>query len=370
MKDQSSPARTCPRRSRWPPPTSGFRSPSCATWCSTPARRARAGCRRRPHGSPCCSTRRPPPAPRPARAAARRRRRRPRPRTRPRGHPRDDPRHRRGRRPRGLRRDRGRPRGGDRAAARGRPRLSSWSRTARPRCCARPSTCCCGCTAARSSRAPCASRARASASGATRRSPPRRAALAEAVRGDGAGPQHAAAQRLRAARGPHGAPGRAGHHDRELRRGRRAPPDGRAGRPGPRVTLPPSEHRAPLEALGLEGPALGRLAAYLDTLAAWSPRVNLTGARTPIERVRWLVADVVAAAHLPAPGRLIDVGSGNGTPGLVLALAPRRPGGHAARAASPALGVPARGGPRHAAVPGSTSSAGATTATRARRPRP
>jgi 16S rRNA (guanine527-N7)-methyltransferase len=33
-----------------------------------------------------------------------------------------------------------------------------------------------------------------------------------------------------------------------------------------------------------------------------------------------LVADVVPAAHLPEPGRLIDVGSGNGSPGLVLAL--------------------------------------------------
>lgn len=86
------------------------------------------------------------------------------------------------------------------------------------------------------------------------------------------------------------------------------------------MTLPASEHRAPLEALGLQGPALGRLAAYLDTLAAWSPRVNLTGARTPAERVLWLVADVAAAAHLPDPGRLIDVGSGNGSPGLVLAL--------------------------------------------------
>jgi 16S rRNA (guanine527-N7)-methyltransferase len=86
------------------------------------------------------------------------------------------------------------------------------------------------------------------------------------------------------------------------------------------VTPPPSEHRAALEALGLSGPALGRLSAYLDTLAAWSPRVNLTGARTPEERVRVLVADVLAAAALPLPGRLVDVGSGNGSPGLVLAL--------------------------------------------------
>jgi len=86
------------------------------------------------------------------------------------------------------------------------------------------------------------------------------------------------------------------------------------------VATPASEHRGALEALGLGDPALSRLAAYLDTLAAWSPRVNLTGARTPAERVRLLVADVAAASRLPAAGRLIDVGSGNGSPGLVLAL--------------------------------------------------
>jgi 16S rRNA (guanine527-N7)-methyltransferase len=33
-----------------------------------------------------------------------------------------------------------------------------------------------------------------------------------------------------------------------------------------------------------------------------------------------LVGDVLPAAHLPVPGGLIDVGSGNGSPGLVLAL--------------------------------------------------
>jgi 16S rRNA (guanine527-N7)-methyltransferase len=62
------------------------------------------------------------------------------------------------------------------------------------------------------------------------------------------------------------------------------------------------------------------LAAYLDTLAVWSERVNLTGARTAADRVRLLVGDVLAAAKLPAPGTLLDVGSGNGSPGLVLAL--------------------------------------------------
>lgn len=49
-------------------------------------------------------------------------------------------------------------------------------------------------------------------------------------------------------------------------------------------------------------------------------RVNLTGARSAGDRVRLLVAPVLPALTLPHPGRLIDVGSGNGSPGLVLAL--------------------------------------------------
>jgi 16S rRNA (guanine527-N7)-methyltransferase len=48
--------------------------------------------------------------------------------------------------------------------------------------------------------------------------------------------------------------------------------------------------------------------------------VNLTAARSPDERVRLLVGDVLGAVPLPAPGRLIDAGSGNGSPGLVFAL--------------------------------------------------
>jgi 16S rRNA (guanine527-N7)-methyltransferase len=82
-----------------------------------------------------------------------------------------------------------------------------------------------------------------------------------------------------------------------------------------------SPHEGPLAALGLDDPARAALAAYLDTLAAWSPRVNLTAARTPEERVRLLVAAVLPALALVRPGRLLDVGSGNGSPGLVFALA-------------------------------------------------
>ena len=85
-------------------------------------------------------------------------------------------------------------------------------------------------------------------------------------------------------------------------------------------TTAASPHRPPLEALGLAETAVSRLTRYLETLALWRPRVNLTGARTAPERVRLLVATVLPALPLVAPGALIDVGSGNGSPGLVLAL--------------------------------------------------
>lgn len=58
----------------------------------------------------------------------------------------------------------------------------------------------------------------------------------------------------------------------------------------------------------------------MDLVARWNLRVNLTGAKSAPERVRLLVAPVLPALAVVAPGRLIDVGSGNGSPGLVLAL--------------------------------------------------
>jgi 16S rRNA (guanine527-N7)-methyltransferase len=78
-------------------------------------------------------------------------------------------------------------------------------------------------------------------------------------------------------------------------------------------------HREALAGLALDEPARERLEAYLDLLAAWSPRVNLTGAKTAEERVELLLAPVLPAAALVEPP-LLDLGSGNGSPGLVLAL--------------------------------------------------
>jgi 16S rRNA (guanine527-N7)-methyltransferase len=81
-----------------------------------------------------------------------------------------------------------------------------------------------------------------------------------------------------------------------------------------------SPHDAPLRGLGLAPAAVASLSRYLDLLAAWSGRVNLTAARTPEARVDVLVAPVAPVGPLLEPGLLVDVGSGNGSPGLVLAL--------------------------------------------------
>jgi 16S rRNA (guanine527-N7)-methyltransferase len=62
------------------------------------------------------------------------------------------------------------------------------------------------------------------------------------------------------------------------------------------------------------------LAGYLDLVAAWNRRVNLTGAATPQARAELLVKSVAPLASHLGPGRLLDVGSGNGSPGLVLGL--------------------------------------------------
>lgn len=83
---------------------------------------------------------------------------------------------------------------------------------------------------------------------------------------------------------------------------------------------PGPAHLAALGACGVPRLAQPGLLAYLELLAAWNARVNLTGARTPEERVRTLVAPVLPVASLVPEGSVLDLGSGNGSPGLVLAL--------------------------------------------------
>jgi 16S rRNA (guanine527-N7)-methyltransferase len=79
------------------------------------------------------------------------------------------------------------------------------------------------------------------------------------------------------------------------------------------------DHRALAGTLVADPASVERLAAYLDLLAAWNERTNLTGARTAEARFDLLVRPVVPVAARLSPGTLLDIGSGNGSPGLVLA---------------------------------------------------
>jgi 16S rRNA (guanine527-N7)-methyltransferase len=85
---------------------------------------------------------------------------------------------------------------------------------------------------------------------------------------------------------------------------------------------------APARELGvaIEAPAVKLLARYADLVLDWGARINLTSARTPERLADEHLADALALLpHLPARAfRFVDVGSGAGLPGLVLALL--RPG--------------------------------------------
>jgi 16S rRNA (guanine527-N7)-methyltransferase len=81
----------------------------------------------------------------------------------------------------------------------------------------------------------------------------------------------------------------------------------------------PGERQALVAGIGLGAEAASRVATYLDLLAAWSGRVNLTAARSDAARFDLLVRPIALLAPRLAAGTLLDIGSGNGSPGLVLA---------------------------------------------------
>jgi 16S rRNA (guanine527-N7)-methyltransferase len=80
---------------------------------------------------------------------------------------------------------------------------------------------------------------------------------------------------------------------------------------------------AECERLGVEVPeaAIQRLAAYAASRWSWNEKLNLTR-HTDVEKfVSRDVADAVAiAAHLAVGERVLDVGTGGGVPGVLLAI--------------------------------------------------
>src|SRR6186713_453207 len=68
-----------------------------------------------------------------------------------------------------------------------------------------------------------------------------------------------------------------------------------------------------------------RLRVYRDELLAWNARINLTAVQEPAGVDRRLIGDTLrllpVVDEYAAGGRLVDVGSGAGLPGLVLKIA-------------------------------------------------
>lgn len=72
--------------------------------------------------------------------------------------------------------------------------------------------------------------------------------------------------------------------------------------------------------LPLDAGAEMRILAWLDTLASWNAKLDLTAARSPEELVDLMVADaLVLAQHVAPSATVIDIGTGAGAPGFALA---------------------------------------------------
>ena len=76
--------------------------------------------------------------------------------------------------------------------------------------------------------------------------------------------------------------------------------------------------------LVVDDPTADRLLAYLDLLQRWNRTYNLTAVRDPSEMLTQHLFDCLAVIdplrRVADAGRLLDVGSGGGLPGVVIAL--------------------------------------------------
>jgi 16S rRNA (guanine527-N7)-methyltransferase len=87
--------------------------------------------------------------------------------------------------------------------------------------------------------------------------------------------------------------------------------------------LPPLTPSLFQQKIGVSRETLVRLEAYVELLTAWNRRINLVGPRTIADIWRRHILDSAQLLPLIPPKArvLLDVGSGAGLPGLVLAIA-------------------------------------------------
>jgi 16S rRNA (guanine527-N7)-methyltransferase len=91
---------------------------------------------------------------------------------------------------------------------------------------------------------------------------------------------------------------------------------------GERTTRSRLLRRAARAHVSLPDSQADALAAYLDLLFRWNRKINLTALTEVDDAIdRLLLEPLVAARHVPnGPGRLIDIGSGGGSPAIPLVL--------------------------------------------------
>jgi 16S rRNA (guanine527-N7)-methyltransferase len=71
---------------------------------------------------------------------------------------------------------------------------------------------------------------------------------------------------------------------------------------------------------GLDREAASRIGRYLELLETWNRRLRLTGERDRSTLIRKHIADALACAPwLPQTGSMLDLGTGAGFPGVILA---------------------------------------------------
>lgn len=73
--------------------------------------------------------------------------------------------------------------------------------------------------------------------------------------------------------------------------------------------------------LALPSSSRQKLIAYVELLAKWNKIFNLTAIRDPLQMVRQHLLDSLATLRELPAGRLADIGSGAGLPGIPIAIA-------------------------------------------------